>query len=320
MSNVGTFTQNRFLTNYARLLGPSLDSFIADKIFPSVDVPNRVGNFHDVQGGFGAASPGHEMAIVDGQERPLHINIAVNTATGWTLQTAGLGAQVSKSSDAYARGDGLDLEQAAVAVLARRTMQIREVTAAALAFDTATTFSGKTAALSGTDQWDNASSDPSSQAQDAIDNIMQQSGEAPDTLIVGYEVHKELVRHPLIRELRKYTGGASGPLSHPAIAEYLGLSNYIVGSAVRNTAVEGQTATKAYIWGKFALFCKLRPSPSAMTPQSCLQRFKLSGSTDGRINSYDLPGGYTRQLDMVWDEQFTAPTTELGYLYSTVVS
>jgi len=319
MSNVGTFTQNRFLTNYARLLGPSMDSFLADSVFPAVDVPNRVGNFHDVQGGFGAASPGHEMAIVDGQERPLHINIAVNTATGWSLQTAGLGAQVSKASDAYARGDGLDLEQAAVAVLARRTMQIREVTAAALAFST-TTFSGKTAALSGTDQWSHASSDPSSQAQDAIDNITQQSGEDPTDLIVGYLVHKQLVRHPLMREFRKYQGGANGPLTNEAIAQFLGVDRYHVGKAVRNTAVEGQTASKGYIWGKFALFCRLRTSPSAMTPQSCLQRFRLAGSTDGRVNSYDLPGGYTRQIDMVWDEQFTAPTTELGYLYSTVVA
>jgi hypothetical protein len=319
MSNVATFTQTRFLTDYARLLGPSLESFICDRVFPAVDVPNRIGNFHDVQGGFGAASPGHQMAVVDGQERPLHINIAVNTATGWNLQQSGLGAQVTTASDAYARGDGLDLEQAAVAVLARRAYQIRERQGAALAFSTST-FSGKTAALSGTDQWDNAASDPSGQAQDAIDNIMQQSGEAPDTLLVGYEVHKELVRHPLIREIRKYSGGANGPITPGAIAEFLGVENYIVGGAVGNTAVEGQTASKAYIWGKFALFCKLRQSPSAMTPQSCLQRFRLAGSTDGRVNDYMLPGEYVKQIDMVWDEQFTAPTTELGYLYSTVVS
>ena len=319
MSNVGTYTQNRFLTDYARLLAPSLDSFIADRVFPAVDVPNRIGNFHDVQGGFGAASPGHGMAVVDGMERPLHINVAVNTATGWTLQENGLGARVSKTSAAYARGEGLDLEQANVAILSRRTAQIRERIAAAVAFSP-TVFTGKTAALSGTDRWDNASSDPSSQAQDAIDNITQQSGEAPDTLIVGYQVHKQLVRHPLMREFRKYQGGANGPLSNEAIAQFLGIQNYVVGSAVSNTAVEGQTASKSYIWGKSALFCKLAASPSPMTPQSCLQRFRLAGSTDGMVRDYDLPGEYVKQIDMLWVDQFIAPTTELGYLYTTVVS
>ena len=280
---------------------------------------SRIGNFHDVQGGFGAASPGHGMAVVDGMERPLHINVAVNTATGWILQENGLGARVSKSSQEYARGDGLDLEQANVAILSRRTAQIRERVAAAIAFNT-TVFSGKTAALSGTDRWDNASSDPSSQAQDAIDNIAQASGEMPNTCIVGYEVHKKLVRHPLMREFRKYQGGANGPLTKEAIAQFLGVDNYIVGSAVSNTAVEGQTASKSYIWGKSALFCALRPSPQAMTPQSCLQRFRLAGSVDGSVNDYDLPGGYVKQIDMMWCDQFLAPTTELGYLYTTVVS
>jgi hypothetical protein len=57
-----------------------------------------------------------------------------------------------------------------------------------------------------------------------------------------------------------------------------------------------------------------------MTPQSCLQRFRLAGSTDGMVRDYDLPGEYVKQIDMLWVDQFIAPTTELGYLYTTVVS
>ena len=44
------------LTEYARLLGPTLDQFILNRVFPAVDVPSDTGDFFDVTGGFAAAS------------------------------------------------------------------------------------------------------------------------------------------------------------------------------------------------------------------------------------------------------------------------
>jgi hypothetical protein len=57
-----------------------------------------------------------------------------------------------------------------------------------------------------------------------------------------------------------------------------------------------------------------------MTPQSCLQRWRLRGSRDGEVRTWDHPGGYVEQIDMVRDDQLSAPTVALGYLYSTVVA
>jgi len=317
-SNVHGFVQDVMLSRYARLLGPSLGSFMTNDIFPAVDVPTKTGKFYNIDGGFASASPGHDMVIADGQDSPLQISTSISKVTGWSVDVNGLGVKMNKSSAEYAKGNGLDLRQANTALLARECAINRERQAAALAFSTAT-FSGKTAALSGTDQWDNAASDPINKAQDARDAIIQASGEAPDTCIIGYEVYMQLRQHPLIAEYVSRTQNRVGILTNDDIARALDVENLFVGKAVANTAVNGLATSNAYIWGKFALFCKLRPSPAAMTPQSCLQRWRFQGSTDGAVRRWE-PTPYVEQIDMLWNDQLAAPTTELGYLYSTAVS
>ena len=318
MANVLGFKQDIMLQRYTRLLGPSLGSFIANDVFPAVDVPTKSGKFYNVDGGFASASPGHDIVMADGQSSPLLVSTSISKVAGWEVDLNGLGCQISKSSAEYAQGNGLGLRQAKAALLARETAIIRERQAAAIAFST-TVFTSATTALSGSDQWDNAASDPVSIGQDARDAIVKASGETPDTVIIGYDVYKALRQHPAIIEFVSRTSNSVGIVSNNDIARALDVENVYVGKAVANTAVEGLAATNAYIWGKFALWCRLRPSPAPMTPQSCLQRWRFQGSTDGAVRRWE-PTPYVEQVDMLWNDQFAAPTTELGYLYSTVVS
>jgi hypothetical protein len=318
MANVHGFVQDVMLQRYARLLGPSLGSFICDDIFPSVDVSTKTGKFYNVDGGFASASPGHDMVIADGQASPLRISTSVSKVDGWEVDANGLGVQISKTSEAYAQGNGLNLRQANTAVLARECMINRERAAAAIAFS-GTVFAGKTAALAGADRFDNAASDPISTAQTARDTVIKNSGEVPDVAIMGYEVYKALRQHPLILEYCSRTSSRVGLLTNEDLARALDVETIYVGKAVANTAVEGQTASNAYIWGKSLLFAKLRTSPSPMTPQSCLQRWRFQGSSDGAVRRWE-PTPYVEQIDMTWNDQFAAPTTDLGYLFTTVVS
>jgi len=317
-SNVAGFKNDLMLQRYARLLGPSLGSFIADDIFPAVDVPTKSGKFYSLDGGFSSASPGHDMVVADGQASPLLLSTNISKATGWEVDLNGLGCRVSKSSAEYAQGNGLNLRQAKVAILARETAINRERMAAAIAFST-TVFSGKTTTLSGSDQWDNAASDPVAIGQSARDSIIQASGEAPDTVIIGYAVYSALRQHPAIVEFASRTQTSVGIVSNEDIARALDVENVFVGKAVANTAEENLTASNSYIWGKSALWCKLRQSPAPMTPQSCLQRWRFQGSQDGSVRRWE-PTPYVEQVDMLWNDQFSAPTTELGYLYAAVVS
>ena len=247
------------------------------------------------------------MVVADGQASPLLLSTNISKATGWEVDLNGLGCRVSKSSAEYAQGNGLNLRQAKVAILARETAINRERLAAAIAFSTSV-FSGKTTALSGSDQWDNAASDPVSIGQDARDSIVQASGETPDTVIIGYAVYKALRQHPAIIEFSSRTQSSVGIVSNNDIARALDVENVFVGKAVANTAEENLTASNSYIWGKFALWCRLRPSPAPMTPQSCLQRWRFQGSQDGAVRRWE-PTPYVEQVDMLWNDQYAAPTT-----------
>lgn len=318
MANIHSMVHDQMLQRYARLLGPSLGSFIADDIFPSVDVPTKTGKFYNVDGGFASASPGHDMVIADGQASPLRISTSVSKVDGWEVDANGLGVQISKTSEAYAQGNGLNLRQANTAVLARECMINRERAAAAIAFS-ATVFATKTAALAGADRFDNAASDPISTAQTARDTVIKNSGEVPDVAIMGYEVYKALRQHPLILEYCSRTSSRVGLLTNEDLARALDVETIYVGKAVANANVEGQAASNEYIWGKSLLFAKLRTSPSPMTPQSCLQRWRFQGSSDGAVRRWE-PTPYVEQIDMTWNDQFAAPTTDLGYLFTTVVS
>ena len=187
-----------------------------------------------------------------------------------------------------------------------------------MAFSTVV-YSGKTAALAVSDRWDNAASDPISAAMTAKQTVITNSGEEPNVCIMGYEVYTALRQHPLILEYVSRTSNSVGIVSNEDIARALDVDTIWVGKAVANTAEEGLTASNAFIWGKFCLFARLRKSPAPMSPQSCLQRWRFQGSSDGAIRRWN-PTPYVEQIDMLWNDQFAAPTTELGYLYSTVVS
>jgi len=312
-------THDAILTQYARLLGPSLGMFIAEDVFPAVAVPSQRGNNLDVQGGFAAASPGNRVIRADGQERPDTINIKISEQTGWYVEQNGVGAILDGQTADYYRKLGLNAEEAVVGVLARYNRILRERTAEAIAFST-TVFTGHTSTLSGSDQWSDSASNPVSDAQDAKEHIRQNCGEEPTAAVMGAAVHKKLRQHPMVVEYASRTRQSVGLINDAMVAEALDVERIYVGKAVANSAVPNLTASNADIWGKHCLFAVLRQSPSPMSPQSCLQRWRLEGSLDGSINRYPLPGNYVEQIDQLWTDQFAAPTTACGYLYENAVA
>jgi len=319
MANRTDFTQDRFLQRYARMLAPSDGSFIAydPRANPVIDVDTRSGNFIDVAGGFAAESPFDDMVLTDGMDRPNIVKTEISKVAGWAVQEHALGVKVNKRSQQFAEGNGNDLRRAKTAMLMKHTAIVRERVLAALVFN-ATTFSGYTAAV-GT-QWDAAGSDPTADAMIAQDSTLTNAGFKPNTAIIGYEVYKALRTNDRILELWSRTGNTGGIIPDDALAAALDVQNLIVGTASSNTAAEGLTESKSFIWGKFALFCHIAQSPTPYTPQSCIQRFRFRGAGDPEIRRYDLAGSYQEQIDAVYCEQFTVPTPSLGYLFSAVVS
>ncbi len=319
MTQVQTIQSQPNLAEYARLLGPSLGTFIADKIFPTVEVPTQSGKFVDIGDGFGSASPGHDVVMADGQERPLHIDLSISRTAGWDVNQRGLGVRLDRRTKAVLGGEGIDMELAATAVLARHMAIYRERLAAAIAFS-ATVFSGYTAALSGGSRWDTSTGDPIDDKMGAEESTLSNGGVKINAAIVGWQVHRALASSAQLINRLVWSGQAPSMLSEEQVRTALGVEHYFVGAAVANSAVEGQAETRGFVWGKSALFCHLASSPVPMSPQSCLQRFALRGSEQGAVKRYSLPGDYVEQMDMLYDDQFAAPGPRLGYLYTTVIS
>jgi len=176
--------------------------------------------------------------------------------------------------------------------------------------------------LSGTDQWSDAASDPIEVIETGKATILTSTGLMPNTLTVGYDVHRQLRNHPDIIDRIKYTSGA--PIGNALIAQFFGVDRYLVSMGIKNTAVEGATTTMANIAGKHALLTHSASAPSTLTP-SAGYCFKWNGISDGlgkdigitRLRMAPLRSDRI-EAQMAWDNKVVA--TDLGYFIANAVA
>jgi len=121
--------------------------------------------------------------------------------------------------------------------------------------------------LSGTDQWsDYTSSSPLEDIDTGISAMMTATGQRPTVAWMGFEVFRKLKSHPDIREQVKYTNG--GQLSDSAfitfLKDYFQLRDVWIGTAIYNSADEGQTAVLAQVWGKHFWLAAQSERPTLM--------------------------------------------------------
>lgn len=153
--------------------------------------------------------------------------------------------------------DALDPETDAAESVTEMLMIDKEVTLAASMSDTAIITQNVT--LSGTDQWnDYDNSDPFDDIRTAINTVQAATGKRPNTMVLGQAVFNKLIDHPDVVDRVKYTSGTS--ITKEMIARLFELKQVFVGSAVQNTAAEGQTDSLAFIWGKHAWLTYIAPT------------------------------------------------------------
>lgn len=157
----------------------------------------------------------------------------------------------------------LMLDQAATRLVTQRMLIRRERLFSSNFF---TTGKWATDVVGGTDftKWDDYASDPVKDIDVAQALILQNTGREPNKLIVGYQVHKALKRHPLVRDMYKYTSAES--ITEAMIANALELEEYLVAKASYATNNEGGTKAYSFIQGKHALLMYADGNPSIMEP------------------------------------------------------
>lgn len=310
---------SRPLTAFTQLLATQPSQFIADKALPVAPVRNKKGRYYSVAGGFGFSSPGHGIVRLSGAKFPRR-NFSISQVEMYELKEVGVEGSVDDVDRDAANEDDLDLLEGATRLAWLDTMYERERDLAGLLFNTGT-FAGFTAALGGAAQWDAATSDPRDEADAAETSIRRTVGVPLEecSLILGAEPWQKLSRNEALLDFYKFTMPGATYLGRQLVAQAMGIKEILVGNAVANSAVEGQAATNADIWGKFALFAYLVPNPQPLAPHGIGATFQASTRPQGQVERYrEEPR--TEVVLPTWYEDRVVTTPGAGYLFSTVIA
>jgi len=319
MANRSNLGVDRILSRYTLLLKNRPNMFVADRALPTAVVNHPRGKFYTVDPGMSYAAPGYGLLRTSGADFR-RVTTDVSQTSLFTLKEYGIEAPVDDIDREFAGSDALDLRQAATEIAWNAAMIQRERDFASLLFNTGT-FSGYTAALSGSDRWDNAASSPMDQADLAAESVRQQTGvpRSELSLLVGAKVWEALRKNAALTDFYKYTQAGATHLDESTVASALGLKEIVVGSAVGNSAVEGAAKSMANLWGKFALFYHKVDAPRALTPHGIGACFTMSGRQPGRVERFrEEPRSEIMLVSWLEDRVVTSPAA--GYLFSTVVS
>lgn len=176
--------------------------------------------------------------------------------------------------------------------------------------------------LVGPDQWsDPVGSDPKADVQAGMATVLTNTGFEPNSLIVGYEVHQALQRHPLVRDQFKYTSAES--INEQMLARFFEVDQYLVCKAVTATNAENAADAMSLIQGKNALLAYVAPRPSLMLP-SAMYSFVWTGlgmnNLGMKVLNIPIPEkhGNKIELQLAFDNKVVA--ADLGYFLADVVA
>lgn len=154
---------------------------------------------------------------------------------------------------------------------------------------------GNKVTLAGADQWNSASGGaPIKNIQDAVAALWRGRAAAMTKAFSSLEVYNTLARHPDILGLFIYGGREVGLATPGMIAQYLGLDDYLVGAARKDTDAIASSASYGRVWGDF--FGVLRVA----------NRASIRSATFGmtlRWLMQGVPGAQNGILTQMWFEE-----------------
>lgn len=282
--------------------------FIADQVFPIIKVAKQTGKYY----------------VYDKS------NLRIDK----TLRAAGSGANevdhnattASFSCDDHALKEFVadeiqDQADAALNPLIDATENVtekllldREQTLATMLANTAVMTQNTT--LSGTSQWsDYSNSDPIADIRTARQAVHLGIFKKANTLIMGKQVFDILCEHPQIIERVKYS--QLGVVTAELMARVFQVEKILVGEAGSNTAVEGQTDSMSYVWGKHAVVAYISPKIS-LKMVSLGATFTYAQRMVKRWRDEDREGTYVRVGSDNYVQKVIAATA--GYLVKNAVA
>lgn len=123
---------------------------------------------------------------------------------------------------------------------------------------------GHTVTLSGTDQWDDPASTPTTDVKTARKQLHDALGLEINTVVMGWDVAWALEDHPDIVD--KFGANQMSMTNDEVIARVLRIPNFFRAEAQYNTAPYGQPAVMSDLWGNDVLFAYVPNRPGKRIP------------------------------------------------------
>ena len=174
-----------------------------------------------------------------------------------------------------------------------------------------------------TNLWsDYTASDPIGDVETGKAAILNSTGYLPNTMVLGYDVFRQLRHHPDIVDRVKYTSAEN--VTEDILARFFGVDRILVARAIRNTGREGAANAFSSIAGKNCALYYVAPTPGLLTP-SAGYSFAWRGVSDGMganvgITRFRMPELRADRIEaqMAWDNKVIA--TDLGYFFPSCVA
>lgn len=301
------------LTNISIAYMNDMDSFVASKVFPTVNVAKQSDKYFT-----------YSQADFYRDQAQVRSGGTESAGSGYGLSTDTYSSQVyalHKDVDDQVRANSdapLDPDQDATRFLAHQMMIRQERDWATKFFTTSVWGNDSTPST----LWDASGSDPIADIQTGINTILSDTGYLANTLVLSYAAYKTLRNHPDIVDRYKYTSADS--ISPELIGKVVDLPRVMVMKGVYNSAVEGASASYGQIGDKDALLCYVAPSAGLMTASAgynfvwngvggglgtstAVSRFRMDHLRSDRI-----------EIESAWD--FKVVSSPLGYFFSNPVS
>ncbi len=221
-------------------------TFVGPALFPIVPVGKQSDVYYVIDKASWMRAPGSTLRAPKTAPRRVEFNVSSDTYFAHNFALAGENAlEVIANAD-----NAIDLRRRTAAKVTGDLAVDMEVRIANKVTSISNIGSG--VALAGTAKWsDYLNSDPIADVTTGHAFIRNTTGLTANVMLLDYDTHRILRRHPVLLDMYKYTQG--GFLNDQELREVFSVERILIGNAIRNVALEGQTASMVNVWGNNCL-------------------------------------------------------------------
>ena len=302
------------LTNISVAYIQDQKAYIASQVFPTIPVEKQSDKYFLYSKGDWFRDEAQKRAPA-----------TESVGSGYSLSTSTYSADVyafHKDVDDQVRANAdspLNVDRDATEFVTQRMLMRQEVQWTSDFFTTSIWGTDKTV----DNLWsDYTASDPIGDVETGKATILNSTGYLPNTMVLGYDVFRQLRHHPDIVDRVKYTSAEN--VTEDILARFFGVDRILVARAIRNTGREGAANAFSNIAGKNCALYYVAPTPGLLTP-SAGYSFAWRGVSDGMganvgITRFRMPELRADRIEaqMAWDNKVIA--TDLGYFFPSCVA